>query len=78
MNRAFVIKHYPFAPGNLNRALAERITAYLEALGYETRCTPPIWRRRPNCREHQNQLWDVKNQARPTFREEHHENTTYS
>ena len=42
MNKAFIInahQHYPFAPGNLNRALAERITAYLEARGYETRHT---------------------------------------
>ncbi len=42
MNKAFVInahQHYPFAPGNLNRALAKRITAYLEAQGYETRHT---------------------------------------
>ncbi|MEE4377576.1 MAG: NAD(P)H-dependent oxidoreductase [Candidatus Competibacteraceae bacterium] len=42
MDKAFVInahQPYPFAPGNLNRALAERITAYLEAGGYETRHT---------------------------------------
>ncbi len=42
MNKAFVInahQHYPFAPGHLNRALAERITAYLETRGYETRHT---------------------------------------
>ncbi len=42
MNKAFVInahQHYSFAPGNLNRALAERITAHLETRGYETRHT---------------------------------------
>ncbi len=42
MNKAFVInahQHYPFAQGNLNRALAKRITAYLEAQGYETQHT---------------------------------------
>ncbi len=42
MNKAFVInahQYYPFAPGKLNRAVAERIRAYLEAQGYETRHT---------------------------------------
>lgn len=42
MNKALVVnahQHYPFAPGNLNQALVDRITAYLQAQGYEIQHT---------------------------------------